>query len=187
MNRERNWKEVLGAQLSRREALRAAAFGALSLPFVRSAALAQGAAAPATGASVAATPVAVTAVDYALRLAQLPPVLIATDVSARKGNKKAWATLEGVSIAQVEVPVGGWRAPHLHTNTPELAVVLAGTARVGLQNPQKEWLEQDLAAGDCVYFPLGWPHWFRNAGSGVLRAYFNYGHAQPETVEVQGG
>jgi mannose-6-phosphate isomerase-like protein (cupin superfamily) len=43
----------------------------------------------------------------------------------------------------------------------------------------------DLEAEDCVYFPLGWPHWFRNAGSTVLRAYFNYGHEQPETVEVQ--
>jgi len=149
MNGERNWKGALGARVSRREALRAAAFGALSLPFVRSAALAQGVVVPVTGASAA---------DYALRLAQLPPVQIATDVSARKGNKKAWAALEGVSIAQVEVPVGGWRAPHLHTNTPELAVVLAGTARVGLQNPQKEWLELDLAPGDCVYFPLGWPH-----------------------------
>ncbi len=180
MNGEQNWKGVLGARLSRREALRATAFSALSLPFLRAGALAQGVAAP-----VAVTPVAVaSAADYALRLAQLPSVLIAKDVSARKGNKKAWTALEGVSIAQVEVPVGGWRAPHLHTNTPELAVVLAGTARVGLQNPQKEWLELDLAAGDCVYFPLGWPHWFRNAGSGVLRAYFNYGHAQPETVEV---
>ena len=182
MNGERNWKETLEARLSRREALRAVALGALSLPFVHSAALAQGAAAPVTAAHVTGT----SAADYALLLAQLPPVRIATNVSARKGNKKAWATLEGVSIAQVEVPVGGWRAPHLHTNTPELAVVLEGTARVGLQNPQKQWLELDLGAGDCVYFPLGWPHWFRNAGGGVLRAYFNYGHAQPETVEVQG-
>jgi Cupin len=72
-------------------------------------------------------------------------------------------------IAQVEVPVGAWRAPHLHTNTPELAVVLEGKAKVGLHTPQKEWLELELEAGNCVYFPLGWPHWFRNAGSGVLR------------------
>ncbi len=145
--------------------------GALGLPFVRSAALAQSA--------------AETATDYTLRLAQQPPATILTDVRARKGNKEAWAVLEGVSIAQVEVSVGGWRAPRLHTNTPELAVVLAGTVKAGLQTPRKEWLEVDLEAGDCVYFPLGWPHWFRNAGSGVLRAYFNYGHARPKTIEVQ--
>ncbi len=171
MNQQQNWQATLEARLSRRDALRVAALGALGLPLVRSAALAQGTSAVAT--------------DYVLRLAQLVPATIATDVTARKGNKKAWAQLQGVSIAQVEVPVGGQRAPHLHTNTAELAVVLEGTAKAGLQTPQKEWLEVDLQAGDCVYFPLGWPHWFRNAGSGVLRAYFNYGHEQPETVEVQ--
>jgi Cupin len=124
MKQERDWQKGLDARLSRREAIRAAAFGALGLPFVRVGALAQGTAASAT--------------DYALRLAQLPPAMIPTDVTARKGNKKAWAQLQGVSIAQVEVPVGAWRAPHLHTNTPELAVVLQGTARAGLQTPQKE-------------------------------------------------
>lgn len=108
INQERNWQAVLHARLSRREAIRAAAFRALSLPFVRVGVLAQ---------SVTAA----SATDYALRLAQL----------------------------------------------------------------QKEWLEMTLEAGDCVYFPLGWPHWFRNSGSSVLRAYFNYGHEQPETVEVQ--
>jgi mannose-6-phosphate isomerase-like protein (cupin superfamily) len=170
MNQQRNWQATLEARLSRRDALRVAALGAIGLPLARFPALAQG-----TGT---------TAAEYTLRLAQLAPVTIATDVIARKGNKKAWAALQGVSIAQVEVPVGAWRAPHLHTNTPELAVVLEGSAKVGLQTPQKEWLELNLEAGDCVYFPLGWPHWFRNAGSGMLRAYFNYGHEQPETVEV---
>ena len=170
MNQPQNWPAVLKTRLSRRDALRVAALGAIGLPFTRFTALAQSA--PASAA------------DYTLRLAQLAPATIATDVIARKGNKKAWAQLQGVSIAQVEVPVGAWRAPHLHTNTPELAVVLSGSAKVGLQTPQKEWLEISLEAGDCVYFPLGWPHWFRNAGSSVLRAYFNYGHEQPETVEV---
>jgi len=37
-----------------------------------------------------------------------------------------------------------------------------------------------------VYFPLGWTHWLRNTGSGVLHTYFNYGHEQPATVEVPG-
>jgi len=63
-----------------------------------------------------------TASEYALRLLQVAPVIIPEDVTARKGNKAAWPILAGVSIAQVEIPVGKWRAPHYHTNTPELAV-----------------------------------------------------------------
>ena len=59
-----------------------------------------------------------------------------------------------------------------------------GNATAGLQTPEREWLEVELEAGDCVYFPLGWPHWLRNTDSDVLHTYFNYGHGQPATVEV---
>ena len=157
--------------LSRRQALRAALLGTASIPLLRWSASAQ-------------TETPLPAGDYALHLFQLAPTVIPTEVVARKGNLRSWPVLQGVSIAQVEVPVGTWRSPHLHTNTAELAVVLNGQARVALQNPQKEWLELDLQAGDCVYFPMGWPHWFRNSGVTVLKAYFNYGHELPVTVEL---
>ncbi|WP_407542436.1 cupin domain-containing protein (plasmid) [Deinococcus radiomollis] len=150
----------------------------MTLPFIRSNVFAQSTATPAAPTAGA------KAEDYMLHLMQVPSAVIPNDVTARKGNQKAWPLLQGVSIAQVEVPVGGWRAPHLHTNTAELAVVLNGTARAALQNPEKEWFEIDLQPGDCVYFPLGWPHWFRNTGSNVLQAYFNYGHQLPATVEL---
>lgn len=165
--------------LSRREVMRrAAVLGLVSLPLVRGAGLAQTAPAipTATGA----------ATDYKLSLAGLAPIAILSEVSARKGNKAAWPLLAGVSIAQVEIPAGTWRAPHYHTNSPELAVIVQGSANAGLQPPGQEWLELELEAGDCVYFPLGWPHWLRNTGTGVLHTYFNYGHEQPATVEVPG-
>lgn len=163
--------------LSRRELMqRAAALGLASLPLVRGMGLAQTTppTPPATG----------TAADYKRSLAALPAVTIPKDVSARKGNKAAWPLLTGVSIAQVEIPEGTWRAPHYHTNTSELAVIVQGSARAGLQPPGQAWLDLDLEAGDCVYFPLGWAHWLRNTGSGVLHTSFNYGHEQPATVEV---
>ncbi|WP_425146728.1 cupin domain-containing protein [Deinococcus sp.] len=169
------FQQLSGPSLSRRQALQAAVLGAASLPFVGSGALAQG-----TGA----TPAASGSAGYLLHLPLVPPATIPDGVIARKGNQKAWPALQGVSIAQVEVPVGAWRSVHLHTNTAELAVVLRGKARVGLQAPGQEWSELELGEGDCVYFPLGWPHWFRNSGDVVLQAYFNYGHELPATVEL---
>ncbi|WP_019586787.1 cupin domain-containing protein [Deinococcus apachensis] len=180
----RFWKRFFDRPLSRREVIRAAAtLGAASLPLLRGSALAQnapGVPAPATPAPRSSLPA-----DYVRRLPELPSAVIPAEVTARKGNQKVWPVLRGISIAQVEIPVGSWRATHLHTNTSELAVVLEGTARAGLQTPEREWLEVELGAGDCVYFPAGWPHWVRNTGDSVLRAYFNYGHEQPVTVEVQ--
>ncbi|AZI44269.1 cupin domain-containing protein [Deinococcus psychrotolerans] len=170
---------------SRRELMqRAAVLGLVSLPLLRGAALAQSTP-PAATPSVP-LPATRTASDYKLSLAGLPAVAIPTDVSARKGNKAAWPLLTGVSIAQVEIPEGTWRAPHYHTNTSELAVIVQGSAKAGLQTPGQEWMELEMGAGDCVYFPLGWPHWLRNTGSSVLHTYFNYGHEQPATVEVPG-
>ena len=125
-----------------------------------------------------------SAAEYALRLPQVAPAVIPEDVTARKGNKAAWPILAGVSIAQVEIPVGKWRAPHYHTNTPELAVVLRGIARAGLINPKNELIVVDLQEGDCVFFPMGWTHWLRNMGKVAVQAYFNYGHEQPVTFEV---
>lgn len=56
MNREQNWQRVLKAQISHREAIRAAALGALNLLFARISILARSA-------------MAASAADYALRLA----------------------------------------------------------------------------------------------------------------------
>ena len=178
-DRKTFWHSLLEARFTRRSAVRAAVLSTVALPVLRSQAVAQ-----TTPAAPATPEVTRVAADYLLHLQQLPQATIATDVLARKGNLKAWPALQGVSIAEVEVPVGGWRAPHLHTNTPEVAVVLKGKARAGLQNLQKEWMEVDLQEGDCVYFPLGWAHWLRNTGDTVLQAYFNYGHELPATVEI---
>jgi oxalate decarboxylase/phosphoglucose isomerase-like protein (cupin superfamily) len=125
-----------------------------------------------------------SASDYILRLPQVTAAVLPEDVTARKGNKAAWPILIGVSIAQVEIPVGKWRAPHYHTNAPELSVIIRGAARAGLITPQNDLLVADLQEGDCVYFPMGWTHWLRNTGQDVLLAYFNYGQEQPVTVEV---
>lgn len=124
--------------------------------------------------------------DYALQLSAEPIATIPDFVSARKGNKPVWPVLTGISIAQVEIPVGKWRAPHYHTNTPELLVIIQGTARAYLVTPSpgNKLIEIDLKEGDCVYFPMGWPHWLCNTGKVEVRTYFNYGHEQPVTFEV---
>ena len=173
------WKELVGRPFSRRDAVRVTVFGAVNLGALRPAVLAQGVPAPA-----APPPLPRVAADFMLNLAGLTSSVVPTNVTARKGNQKAWPVLQGVSIAHVEIPSGGERAPHLHTNTAELAVILKGAARAGIQNEAKEWTEVDLQEGQCVYFPLGWPHWLRNTGEGLLTAYFNYGHEAPATVEL---
>jgi len=121
--------------------------------------------------------------DYVLKLPNVAQAIIREDVIARKGNIAAWPVLQGQSIASVEVPVGKWRAPHLHTNTSEIAVIVQGSARAGIQSPTGTF-EIDLVQGDCVYFPSGWPHWLRNTGMNPLLAYFNYVHEKPETIEL---
>jgi len=121
--------------------------------------------------------------DYVLKLPNVAPAIIREDVIARKGNAAAWPVLQGQSITSVEIPVGRWRAPHLHTNTSEIAVIVQGTARAGIQSPTGTF-EIDMGQGDCVYFPSGWPHWLRNTGKSPVIAYFNYVHEKPETIEL---
>ena len=175
---------LVGRPFSRRDAVRLAVFGAVNLGVLSPAALAQGTPAPPPPAPAVPPPLPKVPADFMLDLAGLTSSVVPTNVTARKGNQKAWPALQGVSIAHVEIPNGGERAAHLHTNTAELAVILKGSARAGIQNEAREWTEVDLQAGQCVYFPLGWPHWLRNTGDGPLTAYFNYGHEAPATVEL---
>ncbi|MEI7987103.1 MAG: cupin domain-containing protein [Armatimonadota bacterium] len=122
--------------------------------------------------------------DYLFHLWNSTALTIPESVTARKGNKAIWPVLKGISIASVEIPVGAWRAPHYHTNTPELAVILSGSAKVGILVPGGDLVEFEAFDGDCVYFPQGWTHWIRNIGTVVIRTYFNYGFEQPQTIEV---
>ncbi|GGJ61252.1 cupin domain-containing protein [Deinococcus aquiradiocola] len=181
--REPLWIPLAARSLTRRDAVRVAIFGTANLALLGRAA-AQTTSTQAPAPTPAVPPAPRVPADFMLDLPGVPVQTIPTGVLAQKGNVRAWPALQGVSIAQVEIPTGTERAPHLHTNTPELAVILSGTARAGFQNDAKEWMEVDLQAGQCVYFPLGWPHWLRNTGPGPLTAYFNYAHELPATVEL---
>lgn len=121
---------------------------------------------------------------FLLKFSQLNSVVIPDGANAKKGNKAAWPILENASIAQVEIPVGKWRAPHYHTNTPEIAVIVRGKALAAIQDPQAGLETCEVGEGECVYFPLGWTHWLKNIGDVPLVAYFNYSHESPVTQEV---
>lgn len=122
--------------------------------------------------------------DYFLRLSNVASEVVPFQAVARKGNRAVWPALKGVSIAQVEIPVGSWRGPHRHLNAPELAVIVQGQARAGLVTNDDKLVEVDLEVGDCVFFPTGWTHWLHNTGDVPVVTYFNYGHEQPVTEEV---
>ena len=122
--------------------------------------------------------------NYFLKLSSLACDIIPKDVAVRKGTKKVWPVLAGMAISEVEIPEGKCRMPHYHTNTSELSVIIKGNAKAGLIDPCQTMYEFDLAEGDCVFFPCGWPHWIRNTGKGSLKSYFNYNTDDPITVEV---
>ena len=67
-----------------------------------------------------------------------------------------------------------WKAP----------VIVQGRARAGLVTNDDKLVEVDLEVGDCVFFPTGWTHWLHNTGDVPVVTYFNYGHEQPVTEEV---
>jgi len=74
--------------------------------------------------------------EYKLRLSQIPPVVIPEIVIARKGNKAAWPTLAGISIAQVEIPVNEWRAPTIIRIPPNFLCSLREQPALVLSHPR---------------------------------------------------
>jgi quercetin dioxygenase-like cupin family protein len=101
-----------------------------------------------------------------------------------RANKAAFPALAGVAAFSLALDPHALRQPHLHTNANELSYLVAGQARVGLVGPGGEQHLFDLAPGEVAYQPMGWVHWFENAGDQPLFAVFMYSHEQPETIDM---
>jgi len=64
---------------------------------------------------------------------------------------------------------GGIREPHWHPNAWEFDYCIAGRARMSVVAPNNAWQAFEVAAGQVVFVPRGYFHYFENIGSDDLR------------------
>ncbi len=129
-------------------------------------------------------PTAVTPTDpYLFNLAAASDSPIVGGI-VHRANQAAFTVLKGVACFTLTLQPGATRQPHLHTNANEISYIASGMARFGLVGPSGEQHLFDVAQGQLVFQPMGWPHWLENIGDGPLLGIFMYSHEQPVTIDL---
>jgi oxalate decarboxylase len=63
----------------------------------------------------------------------------------------------------------GIREPHWHPNAWEFDYCISGRARMAVVAPNNEWKIFEVSAGQVVFVPMGYFHYFENIGDDELR------------------
>jgi oxalate decarboxylase len=155
------------SDISRRQALGATAAAATAL----TATLTDSAAGGEKPAGKAKSP------THKFRLAEAPLKKF-NGGHARLFRTSEFPIAKQVSMALMTLEPGGMREPHWHPNCVECDYILAGRFRFNCVHPGGVWETFEAGAGDVVYFPQGYAHYFENVGAedATLLITFNDGN-----------
>ena len=85
------------------------------------------------------------------------------------------------SMALVVLKKGGIREPHWHPDAWEFDYCISGRARMSVVAPDNEWQSFDIEAGQIVFVPQGFFHYFENIGSEDLRFLIVFNNSTKES------
>ncbi|XP_041008559.1 auxin-binding protein ABP19a-like [Juglans microcarpa x Juglans regia] len=85
----------------------------------------------------------------------------------------------GISLARVDIVVGGVFPIHTHPRGSEVLLVVQGTIFAGFVSSTNEVYTQTLEKGNLMVFPQGLPHFQMNAGSSTTIGFVSFSSATP--------
>jgi oxalate decarboxylase len=108
---------------------------------------------------------------YLFDLANSPPIVKKQSGTVQGADEQAFPVVKGQNAAMflVVLQPGGIREPHWHPNAWEFDYCISGRARMSVVAPKNEWKIFDVAAGQIVFVPQGYFHYFENIGEDELR------------------
>ncbi|WCJ42783.1 Germin-like protein 1 [Euphorbia peplus] len=80
----------------------------------------------------------------------------------------------GISLAIVNLEVGGFFPMHAHIDSSQLAFVASGTVNVGFITSTNTVYSANLKAGDAMVFPRGLLHYIINSGESPVVVYASF-------------
>jgi oxalate decarboxylase len=88
---------------------------------------------------------------------------------------------QNASMALVVLKKGGIREPHWHPDAWEFDYCISGRARMAVVAPDNEWQSFEIEAGQIVFVPQGYFHYFENIGSEELRFLIVFNNSTRES------
>ncbi len=102
----------------------------------------------------------------------LPPIWYSFDLTSRRIQGGGWTdqvtqrelpTSKALAGVSMRLTAGSFRELHWHTSD-EWAIVLTGTTRITIMQPDGKMYIDDVGPGDLWYFPAGYPHSLQGIG-----------------------
>jgi oxalate decarboxylase len=90
-------------------------------------------------------------------------------------------TGQSAAMALVVLEKGGIREPHWHPNAWEFDYCISGKARMAVVAPNNEWQSFTVEAGQIVFVPQGYFHYFENIGAEELRFLIVFNNSTKES------
>jgi oxalate decarboxylase len=88
---------------------------------------------------------------------------------------------QAAAMAIVTLEKGGIREPHWHPDAWEFDYCISGKARMAVVAPNNEWQSFDVEAGQIVFVPQGYFHYFENIGEEQLRFLVVFNNSTKES------
>ena len=103
-------------------------------------------------------------------------LVVQTNFPILKGMAVFWGTLDA----------DGMILPHWHPNADELAYCISGKGRMSIVSPNNEVEQKEFQAGDMLFFPRGYFHYFESTGTEKLEFLAIFNHELPEYMGIVG-
>ncbi|KAL4332101.1 hypothetical protein GQ457_07G039160 [Hibiscus cannabinus] len=90
----------------------------------------------------------------------------------------------GISLARLDMAIGGWAPMHTHPGASELIVVIQGTIRAGFITSTNKVYIKTLEEGDVMVFPQDLMHFLLNVGKSPALAFASFSKASTDTYSM---
>ena len=116
-------------------------------------------------------------------LANSKPTVVKPAGTVQGAYRKNFPVVTGQQAAMflVVLKPGGIREPHWHPNAWEFDYCISGQARMSIVGPNNEWKTFDVTAGQIVFVPVGYFHYFENTGTDDLRFLVCFNNSEAES------
>jgi oxalate decarboxylase len=126
---------------------------------------------------------------YLFDLAKSTPTVTKPGGTVQGAYEKVFPIVAGQKAAMflVVLKPGAIREPHWHPDAWEFDYCIKGKARMSVVGPNNEWKLFDVEAGQVVFVPMGFFHYFENTGDDDLQfliAFNNSGAESDDDIGV---
>ncbi len=117
---------------------------------------------------------------------KIVPQFVSENGSRKSANRSNFATLCGLSFAELVLKPGAFREPHWHANANELTYCRSGSALVTVFSNGNQHDSFTIGQGEMFFVPNGYLHSIENIGDDDAEFFVAFTDEMPEDFGMSG-